>query len=185
MPPPPPPLEPFPLHLHSSPSHIPLPTHSREVAAGGARVQHGQLQSLVGSDDEHGPRRGRLVVEARLVRVDHAQFPGQLALFVRDDWERERSRAEAVVRTDVLDPRPAERRGVVQWVDCTAGSTAGTVGCTAIRLGRAESTTALAVGTAETAVPQYSCHFQVGQPIARRLVVSSLAPASLANSQIL
>ena len=103
-------LRPIPCELPPSP----LPVHSREVSAGGAWVEHGQLEPLVGPDDEHCTCRGRLVVEPRLVRVDHPQLLGQLTLLVRDDGEGERPRAEPVVRADVLDPRPAASADVVR-----------------------------------------------------------------------
>lgn len=75
----------------------------REVSAGRGGVQDRELELLVRSYDEESPGGERNASSVDLVRVEHAELDGELALRVGDDRNLEPTGAEVgAVAFDVL-----------------------------------------------------------------------------------
>ena len=81
----------------------------------GSRVEDGELELLVGPDDEDGPAGEREPGGVLLVRVDHAVGDGDLAGGVGHDGEGHP--AELLPLLDVLDPSHVALNAVARQGD--------------------------------------------------------------------
>jgi len=76
----------------------------REVSASAGWVQEGELELLVGADDEHSPASHGQPSRILLIWVEHAIQGGQLATRVCDDWVGYLGLGTPLSGLDVFDP---------------------------------------------------------------------------------